>query len=234
MFAAVEGGAANYGMVPVENSTEGAVGRTLDLLLNGNLKICGEVLLQVHQCVLSNENDLSVIRKVYSHPQSFGQCQSWLNAHLPQAERITSSSNADAARSAAQESYSAAIAGAQAAAYFRLKVLAENIEDDARNTTRFLVIGMQDVAPSGRDKTSLVMSAPNRPGAVHDLLVPLAKHGVSMTKLESRPARSGLWEYVFYVDIEGHQDDSKVAAALHELKQAAAFVKVLGSYPVAV
>jgi len=234
VFTAVENGAANYGLVPVENSTEGAIGRTLDLLLNSNLNICGEVLLQVHQCVLSNENDLALIRKVYSHPQSFGQCQEWLNAHLSHAERITASSNADAARLAAEESFSAAIAGEQAAAHFKLKVLAQNIEDDARNTTRFLVIGKQDVAASGKDKTSLVMSAANRPGAVHDLLVPLAQNGVSMTKLESRPSRAGLWEYVFYVDIEGHQSDAKVAAALAQLKQIAAFVKVLGSYPVAV
>ncbi|MFA6015643.1 MAG: prephenate dehydratase [Gallionellaceae bacterium] len=234
VFAAVENGSANYGLVPVENSTEGAIARTLDLLLNSNLKICGEVLLQVHQCLLSNENELSVIRKIYSHPQSFGQCQNWLNAHLPHAQRITASSNADAARMAAEESFAAAVAGAQAAGHFKLKVLAQNIEDDARNTTRFLVIGKQDVAPSGKDKTSLVMSAPNRPGAVHDLLVPLAQHGVSMTKLESRPSRTGLWEYVFYLDIEGHQADAKVAAALAQLKQIAAFVKVLGSYPVAV
>ncbi len=234
VFAAVESGAVNYGLVPVENSTEGAIGRTLDLLLNSNLNICGEVLLQVHQCVLSNENDLSLIRKVYSHPQSFGQCQGWLSAHMPHAERITASSNADAARLAAEESYAAAIAGLQAAAHFKLKVLAENIEDDARNTTRFLVIGKQEVAASGNDKTSLVMSAANRPGAVHDLLVPLAQNGVSMTKLESRPSRTGLWEYVFYVDIEGHQSDANVAAALAQLKQIAAFVKVLGSYPAAV
>ena len=234
VFAAVESGTANYGMVPVENSTEGAIGRTLDLLLDSNLKICGEVLLQVHQCLLSNENELALIRKVYSHPQSFGQCQGWLNAHLPHAERVTASSNADAARLAADESFAAAVAGAQAAANFKLKVLAQNIEDDTRNTTRFLVIGKQNVAPSGRDKTSLVMSAPNRPGAVHDLLLPLAQHGVSMSKLESRPSRTGLWEYVFYVDIEGHQSDPKVAAALAQLKQIAAFVKVLGSYPVAV
>lgn len=233
VFNAVESGAANYGLVPVENSTEGAIGRTLDLLLSSNLNICGEVLLQVHQCVLSNENDLSMIRKIYSHPQSFGQCQGWLNAHLPHAERITASSNADAARLAAEESFAAAVAGEQAAVHFKLKVLAKNIEDDARNTTRFLVIGKQDVAPSGRDKTSLVMSAANRPGAVHDLLVPLARNGVSMTKLESRPSRAGLWEYVFYVDIEGHQADAKVATALVQLKQIAAFVKVLGSYPVA-
>ncbi len=234
VFTAVESGAANYGLVPVENSTEGAIGRTLDLLLNSNLNICGEVLLQVHQCVLSNENDLTLIRKIYSHPQSFGQCQDWLNAHMPNVQRITASSNADAARMAAEESFAAAIAGAQAANYFKLKVLAQNIEDDARNTTRFLVIGNQHVAPSGRDKTSLAMSAVNRPGAVHDLLVPFAQNGVSMTKLESRPSRAGLWEYVFYVDIEGHQADSKVAVALEQLKHISAFVKVLGSYPVAV
>lgn len=234
VFDAVEGGMANYGLVPVENSTEGAIGRTLDLLLNSNLNICGEVLLQVHQCVLSNENDLSLIRKVYSHPQSFGQCQGWLNAHLPHAERITASSNADAARLAAEESFAAAVAGEQAGEHFKLKVLARNIEDDARNTTRFLVIGKQDVAPSGKDKTSLAMSAANRPGAMHDLLTPFAQNGVSMTKMESRPSRTGLWEYVFYVDIEGHQSDAKVAASLAQLKQIASFVKVLGSYPVAV
>jgi chorismate mutase/prephenate dehydratase len=234
VFSAVESGAANYGMVPVENSTEGAIGRTLDLLMSSNLNICGEVLLQVHQCLLSNENELSVIRKVYSHPQSFGQSQGWLNAHLPHAERITASSNADAARLAAQESFSAAVAGEQAASHFKLKMLARNIEDDARNTTRFLIIGKQDVAASGKDKTSLVMSAQNRPGAVHDLLAPFAANGVSMTKLESRPSGAGLWEYLFYVDIEGHQSDAKVAAALLQLKQVAAFVKVLGSYPVAV
>lgn len=234
VFKSVENGAAHYGVVPVENSTEGAVGRTLDLLLNSNLNICGEVQLQVHQCLMSNENDLSVIRKVYSHPQSFGQCQGWLNAHLPHAERITASSNADAARLAAEESYAAAVGGERAAEHFKLKVLAQNIEDDTRNTTRFLVLGNQAVAPSGSDRTSLVLSAANRPGAVHDLLTPLAKHGVSMTKLESRPARSGLWEYVFYMDIEGHQQEARVAAALEELKQAAAFVKILGSYPVAV
>jgi chorismate mutase/prephenate dehydratase len=234
VFSAVESGAANYGLVPVENSTEGAIGRTLDLLLSSNLNICGEVLLQVHQCLLSNENDLSMVRKIYSHPQSFGQCMGWLNAHLPHAERITASSNADAARMAAEESFAAAIAGERAAEHFKLKVLESNIEDDARNTTRFLVIGKQDVAPSGRDKTSLAMSTKNRPGAMHDLLTPLANNGVSMTKLESRPSRTGLWEYVFYVDIEGHQSDAKVAAALEQLKQIAAFVKVLGSYPAAV
>lgn len=234
VFREVEGGEASYGVVPVENSTEGAVGRTLDLLLQSPLRICGEVMLPIHQCLLSSHSDLQAIKQVYSHPQSLGQCQDWLGANLPHAERIAVSSNAEAAALASEQPGSAAIAGRQAADLYNVPVLAENIEDDPRNTTRFLVVGDQDVAPSARDKTSLVMSAANRPGAVHDLLTPLAKHGVSMTKLESRPARSGLWEYVFFVDIEGHQQEVKVAAAIAELKQAASFVKVLGSYPVAV
>ena len=234
VFRAVEGGAVNYGVVPVENSSEGAIGRTLDLLMQSHLQICGEVMLPVHQCLLAKHCGFSAIKNVYSHPQSLGQCQGWLNANLPNAARTSVSSNAEAARLAAGDPNSAAIAGSQAAARFGLSVCVENIEDDARNTTRFLVLGSQQVAPSGNDKTSLVLSAANRPGAVHDLLTPLAKHGVSMTKLESRPARSGLWEYVFYMDIEGHQADAKVAAALAELRQLAAFVKILGSYPVAV
>lgn len=232
VFRAVESGRASYGVVPVENSTEGAVGHNLDLLLQTSLKVCGEIDLPVHQCLLSRAM-LEQVRTVYSHPQSLGQCHDWLNAHLPKAARNPVSSNAEAARLAAEHPHdSAAIAGKLAAERFAVPVLAANIEDDPRNTTRFLVLGKQDVAPSGKDKTSLVMSAPNRPGAVHDLLAPLAKHGVSMNKLESRPARFGLWEYVFFVDVEGHQTDSKVAAALAELKSVAAFVKVLGSYPV--
>lgn len=234
VFRAVESGAAHYGVVPVENSTEGAIGRTLDLLMQSTLQVCGEVMLPIHQCLMSHQEDIARIQQVYSHPQSLGQCQGWLNANLPHAKRVVVSSNSEAARLAAQQLDNAAIAGKQAAERYGVPVRAENIEDDARNTTRFLVIGNQDVAPSGKDKTSLVLSAPNRPGAVHDLLAPLAKHGVSMTKLESRPARSGLWEYVFYMDIEGHQTDANVAAALAELKQVAAFVKLLGSYPVAV
>ena len=234
VFHAVESGAVHYGMVPVENSSEGAVGRTLDMLMQGTLQICGEVMLPIHQCLLGQGNDqLDEIKTVYSHPQSLGQCQSWLNTNLPRAARIPVASNAEAARLAAENPDSAAIAGSQAALRFGLNVCVENIEDDANNTTRFLVLGNQQVAPSGNDKTSLVMSTANRPGAVHDLLVPLARHAVSMTRLESRPARSGLWEYVFYMDIEGHQADAKVAAALAELKQVAAFVKVLGSYPAA-
>ncbi|BBE50784.1 P-protein [Ferriphaselus amnicola] len=233
VFRKVESNEVRYGVVPVENSTEGAVGRTLDLMLQSPLKLCGEVPLQVHQCLMSNST-LAEVRRVYSHPQSLGQCQGWLNANLPHAERIAVSSNSEAARLASQQADSAAVAGKQASERFDVPLLVENIEDDPRNTTRFLVIGDQQVSPSGCDKTSLVISAANRPGAVHDLLTPLAHHGVSMTKLESRPARSGLWEYVFFVDIEGHQQDTKVAAALAELGQVASFVKVLGSYPVAV
>ena len=234
VFRSVETGSVHYGMVPVENSTEGAVGRTLDLLMQSNLQICGEVMLPIHQCLLAQGCELSAIKTVYSHPQSLGQCQGWLNVHLPHAARVPASSNAEAARLAAENPHSAAIAGSQAAAHFGLTVCVENIEDDAKNTTRFLVLGKQQVSPSGRDKTSLVLSAANRPGAVHELLAPLSKHGVSMTKFESRPARAGLWEYVFYMDVEGHQADPKVAVALAELKKAAAFMKILGSYPVAV
>lgn len=234
VFRAVESGAVQYGVVPVENSTEGAVGRTLDLLMQSTLQVCGEVMLPIHQCLLSSCCEISQIHTVYSHPQSLGQCQGWLNVNLPHAARIPVSSNAEAARLAAAQPDSAAIAGNQAALHFKLQVCVENIEDDARNTTRFLVLGKQQVAPSGNDKTSLVLSAANRPGAVHDLLTSLANYGVSMTKFESRPSRSGLWEYVFYVDIEGHQADEKVAPALSELKNSAAFMKILGSYPVAV
>ncbi|MEI7842005.1 MAG: prephenate dehydratase [Gallionellaceae bacterium] len=234
VFRKVESGEANYGVVPAENSTEGAIARTLDLLLQSPLRLCGEIMLPVHQCLLSRETELKNIQCVYSHPQSLGQCQNWLNANLPQAERISVASNSEAARLASEQPGSAALAGKQAAERYAVATLAENVEDDPRNTTRFLIIGDQDVTASGTDKTSLVMSAPNRPGAVHDLLTPFAANGVSMTKLESRPARAGLWEYVFYVDVEGHQADAKVAVALTQLKQIAAFVKVLGSYPVAV
>ncbi|MBA0902942.1 MAG: prephenate dehydratase [Candidatus Nitrotoga sp.] len=233
VFRTVELGEANYGVVPVENSTEGAIGRTLDLLLQSQLRVCGEVTLPIHQCLMSLAADMPSIRRVYSHSQSLGQCQAWLNTNLPNAERVPVGSNTQAILMALEHKEdSAAIASEKASKNYSIPLLVKNIEDDQRNTTRFLIVGDQDVAPSGKDKTSLVMSAHNRPGAVHDLLAPFAKHGVSLTKLESRPARSGAWEYVFYLDIEGHQHESGVASALSELKQVAAFVKVLGSYPV--
>jgi chorismate mutase/prephenate dehydratase len=198
-----------------------------------DLSICGEVKLRVQQNLLSNAGDLARIAKIYSHAQSLAQCTQWLAKHLPSLPRIAVASNAEAARLAASEPGAAAIAGDIAAAIYQLAIVAPHIEDEPNNTTRFWVLGRQDVAPSGRDETSLVMSAPNRPGAVHALLEPFARHGVSMTRFESRPARTGLWEYLFFVDVAGHRLDPPVAAALAELAQKAPFLKLLGSYPAA-
>ncbi|SMC28880.1 chorismate mutase [Andreprevotia lacus DSM 23236] len=234
-FRAVESRSADYVVAPVENSTEGAVGRTLDLMVNSPLSICGEVVLRIHHHLLHQGPDRSAIKRVYSHAQSLAQCHEWLNKNLPaDVERISVASNAEAARLASLDITSAAIAGDAAAEKFGLLKLAENIEDEPNNTTRFLVLGHQHTTASGKDKTSLVISAPNRPGALHALIEPLARHGVSMTKFESRPSRTGLWEYLFFVDVEGHASDARLTAALDELRGTAAFVKVLGAYPVAV
>lgn len=233
VFRQVETGATGFGVVPVENSTEGAVGRTLDLLLTTSARVCGEVMLPVRQCLMSKAARRDAIRTVYSHTQSLAQCQGWLARHLPHAERVAVVSNAEAARLAARSRSAAAVAPGAAARLYGLKVLARNIEDESRNTTRFLVLAAEPAAPSGRDKTSLILSTRNAPGAIHDLLTPLAANGVSMTRLESRPARTGLWEYVFYVDVEGHQQEPALARALAELERKASFVKNLGSYPAA-
>lgn len=234
VFRQVETAAIGYGVVPVENSTEGAIGRTLDLLLSTPARVCGEVMLPVRQCLMSKAARRADIRKVYSHTQSLAQCQQWLARNLPQAERIAVVSNAEAAQLAARDRRAAAIASKTAAALYGLRLLASNIEDEAKNTTRFLVIAADGAAPSGKDKTSLILSTRNAPGAIHELLTPLAANQVSMTRLESRPARTGLWEYVFYVDIEGHAQDANVARALAELERKASFLKNLGSYPAAV
>ena len=234
VFRRVTASQVDYGVVPVENSTEGAIGRTLDLLLDTPLKICGEVVLRVHQHLLRKAVGLENIKIVYSHPQSFAQCHEWLNQNLPNVKRVNAESNAEAARLAAEDEITAAIAGEGAAEHYKLHMVVQNIEDEPNNTTRFLVLGDHDATPSGRDKTSIVMAAPNQPGAMHDLLGPFARNGVSMTKLESRPSGAGLWEYVFYVDVEGHQRDAPVANAIKELQGLAPFLKVLGSYPVAV
>jgi chorismate mutase/prephenate dehydratase len=233
VFRQVESGAAGYAVVPVENSTEGAVGRTLDLLLATPAKVCGEVMLPIRQCLMSKAKELAAVRKVYSHTQSLAQCQRWLARHLPHAETQAVVSNAEAARIAARERSAAAIASRTAASLYGLPLLARNIEDEANNTTRFLVIGTHDSAPTGTDKTSLILSTRNTPGAMHDLLTPLAVNGVSMSRLESRPARTGLWEYVFYVDVEGHGEDPNVSRALAELERKASLFKNLGSYPAA-
>lgn len=239
VFRAVEANQVDYGVVPVENSTEGAIGLTLDLLLSSSLKICGEITLPIHHCLLSKQTDISQISHVFSHTQSLAQCHEWLSKTLPKAEREAVTSNARAAQMihdlvSTDGTFAAAIASKRAAELFNLNVLAENIEDDAKNTTRFLVLGTHDVATSGADKTSLVMTSKNTPGAMVQLLEPLSRHGVSMTKFESRPSKQGLWDYVFFVDIEGHQTDAKVLAALNECQQRASFLKVLGSYPAAV
>lgn len=234
VFQQVENGRVDYGVVPVENSTEGAIARTLDLLLTTSVSICGEVDLPVHHNLLSKATHKSAVTMVCAHAQSLAQCHEWLNRNLPGVERQAVASNAEAARMAAEQTGVAAIASLRAGELFDLQVLAESIEDDPRNTTRFLVLSTHDVAPSGRDKTSLAMATRNEPGAVVRLLSPLAEHGVSMTKFESRPSHQGLWEYVFFVDIEGHRLDAPVAAALEDVQQRAAFLKVLGSYPVAI
>jgi chorismate mutase/prephenate dehydratase len=234
VFREVESGHADFAVVPIENSTEGAIGRTLDLLLTTPLKICGEVILRIHQHLLSNAVELASIKRVYSHAQSLAQCHEWLNRSLPAAQRIPVGSNAQAAQQAAADPESAAIAGDSAAERYALPKLAASIEDEPNNTTRFVVLGRHDAGASGRDKTSLVMSAPNRTGALGYLLAPFTESGVSMTRLESRPARHTLWEYVFFVDIDGHRDDANVSAALAELARRAAYLKTLGSYPVAV
>ncbi len=230
-FRSVETGRADYAVVPVENSTEGTVSRTLDLIVGSSLKICGEVLLPIHQNLLRKGSGQEGIARVYGHSQSLAQCQHWLNQHLPNAERVGVSSNAEGARLAAEDSGSAAIAGEIAAETYGLNVVVPRIEDEPNNTTRFLVLSDHDALPSGRDKTSLAMSAANAPGAVVKLLQPLADAGVSMTKFESRPAKGANWEYLFFVDIQGHREDEKVASALREVTSRALLLKVLGSYP---
>ena len=236
VFRSVESGAADFGVVPVENSTEGAVGRSLDLMPNTPMNVCGEVIVRIHHNLMAKAQPASFgeIRRVFSHGQSLGQCHEWLNSHLPHAERVAVASNAEAARRAAEEAGSAAVAGEAAAQHYGLAILAPNIEDEPNNTTRFLVLGEYQPRPSGRDKTSMVLSARNRAGAVYEMLTPFASRGVSMTKFESRPSRVALWEYLFFVDIEGHRDDPQVAAALGDVGRIAGYIKVLGSYPVAV
>jgi chorismate mutase / prephenate dehydratase len=234
IFRDVESGACHYGVVPVENSTEGVISHTLDMFINSGLQICGEVTLRIHHHLMGKGGDLSGIKRVYSHQQSLAQCRLWLDRNLNQAEQRSVGSNAEAARLAAEDPNSAAIAGEMAAEIYGLDLLAENIEDEPDNTTRFLVIGRQSVAISGNDKTTLLLSARNVAGSLNTLLRPLAEHSISMTRIESRPSRRGTWDYVFFIDIHGHRDESKVAQALEELRADASLFKVLGSYPVAV
>ena len=231
VFRAVEGGAAQVGMVPVENSTEGAVNRTLDLLLGSSLRILGERSLLIRHCLLTKNGDMKGVTKIMAHPQALAQCQDWLNREHPNIKREPVSSNSEAARLASLDPTVAAIASDLAAQAWGLQVLALGIQDDTQNRTRFLAIGQLPILPSGRDKTSLILAVANRAGAVYHMLEPLSANGVSITRFESRPARTGQWEYNFYVDIEGHCEDAPVKKALATLEQQCAFYKLLGSYP---
>ena len=231
VFRSVEAGTAGFGVVPVENSTEGTVNRTLDLLLQTTLSISGEVALPVHHSLMTRSGSMDKVMRICAHSQALAQCQSWLNQHYPNIERHAVASNGEAARIASEDGSVAAVASEMAATRYGLSIVHAHIQDDPHNRTRFFVVGRLTPSASGKDQTSLVLSVPNKPGAVYELLAPLAKHGVSMTRFESRPARTGRWDYYFYVDIEGHANDAKVAQALAELQAQAAFFKVLGSYP---
>lgn len=232
VFRATEAGTAEFGVVPVENSAEGAVNRTLDLLLQTTLTISGEISIPVHHSLMTKSGSMQGVDCICAHSQALAQCQAWLNQHYPNIRRQAVTSNGEAARLAGENATMAAIAGEIAGQQYDLQVVKGHVQDDPHNRTRFVVIGRLHTAPSGRDQTSLVLSVPNKAGAVYNLLAPLARHEVSMTRFESRPARMGAWEYYFYVDIEGHAQNEKVARALAELKANAAFFKVLGSYPV--
>ena len=233
VFREVESKNFPCGVVPVENSIEGVVNHTLDLLIQSPLRICGEVQLRVHQHLLSRKTELKGVTRVYSHAQSLAQCRGWLDTHLPQAQRVNYASTAEAARRAAAEPGSACVASEAAAELHGLRHLATNIEDNPGNTTRFLVIGNYDCPPSGEDKTSLLFSTPNKPGALYRMLACFAKNGVSMSRIESRPSRRGMWDYFFFVDLEGHREDEQVATALASLRKQAEMIKLLGSYPCA-
>lgn len=235
VFREVDAGAVNYGVVPVENSTEGVINHTLDTFLDSSLKICGEVELRIHHHMLVGPSThTDNITRVYSHAQSLAQCRQWLDAHYPKAERVAVSSNAEAAKRIKGEWNSAAIAGDMAAELYGLEKLSEKIEDRPDNSTRFLIIGREKIAISGDDKTSIIVAARNEPGALHNLLEPFHREGIDLTRVETRPSRTGKWTYVFFVDFKGHKDDPKVAAVLTEVSAVVAELRVLGSYPKAV
>jgi chorismate mutase/prephenate dehydratase len=236
VFHEVEAATADFGVVPIENSTEGTINHTLDRFLTSPLKICGEVELRVRHHLMGAMSGMSRIERVCSHPQSLAQCRVWLEEHLPGVEQVPVSSNAEGARRARDEKGSAAIAGETAAEVYGLKILAAEIEDRADNTTRFLVLGRKLFTPSGADRTTLLVSVghTDAPGALYRLLEPLARHRVSLTRIESRPSHRRKWDYVFFIDFEGHAGERHVSKALAALKRRASLFRVLGSYPRAV
>jgi chorismate mutase/prephenate dehydratase len=230
----VENGNCQFGVVPVENSTEGVISHTLDRFLNSPLKICGEVEIRVHQNLMGLVDSLDEVTEVFSHQQSLAQCRQWLDRHLPNARRVAVSSNTEAARQASTNNLAVAIAGIVAAEIYKLNVIEKNIEDEPNNTTRFIIIGQQISASTGNDKTSLVVSTGNQPGALYKILEPFAKFGIGMVNIESRPSRQGLWDYIFFIDIEGHNEDKDIAQALDTVKENVKMYKLLGSYPKAI
>lgn len=231
VFRAAEAGTADFGVVPIENSTEGAISRTLDLLMQTPLTISSEVSIPIHHNLMTLSGNMDGVRSICAHSQALAQCQGWLNQHYPNIMRQAVASNAEAARLASEDPAVAAIAGEIASQHYGLQVVSAHIQDEPQNRTRFAVIGHKETEPSGKDQTSLVLSVQNKAGAVYKMLAPLEKFGVSMTRFESRPAKTGAWEYYFFVDIEGHVKEEKIRLALAELKDSVAYFKVLGSYP---
>lgn len=230
VFTEVSKNRADYGVVPVENSTEGVVTHTLDMFVDSDLKIVAQIVLPVQHCLLSNWPRASITR-LYAHPQSLGQCRNWVQTNLPRVEIIETSSNARSAEFAAREKNSAAIAGVLAAEKYRLEILDYDIQDNVANATRFLVLGRQCPPPTGQDRTSIMISVTHKVGALHNAIAAFRRCRINMTKIESRPSKRKAWEYFFFIDLEGHQEDRKVEKALHLLSDHCNFVKVLGSYP---
>ena len=235
VFRQVEAGQVAYGVVPIENSTEGAINQTFDMFVNSNVRICGEIFLPIHNNLIGRRGALDEpIERIYSHPQPLAQCRTWLTTHYPQAELIAVSSNAEAVRLAEQDKGGVAIAGAHATHYFDVDILVRNIEDLASNVTHFLVIGREPVGPSGEDRTMLLATMRNQPGALERLLEPLSRYGIDITHLESRPSRVQPWQYVFFVEVKGHSEDGPLASALDEFENSMIDIRILGSWPAAV
>ncbi len=231
VFNEVEKGNADYGVVPIENSIEGAVNHTLDMFVDSKVSVCSEASLEIKHNLLANCRK-EKIKAIYSNPQVFGQCRLWLESNVHKAELVEVSSTTRAAEIAASEKFSAAIASELAADCYGLKIIARSIEDNPHNVTRFLVIGETIVRPTGKDKTSIMFSIKDRVGALHDMLVPFKKHRINLTKIESRPSKRKPWEYYFFVDMKGHIEDKDVKKAIHELEKNCSYLKTLGSYPV--
>lgn len=235
VFREVASENCNYGVVPVENSTEGVISHTLDNFLESSLRVCGEVELRVHHHLMIHpDREGEAIEKIYSHQQTLGQCRRWLDGHYPDIPKIAATSNAEAARKVLGEPGAAAIAGEIAAETYGLKILSKKIEDQSDNTTRFIVVGREAIGPSGNDKTSIMVSTHNQPGALFKLLEPFHRHEVSLTAIETRPSKTGMWSYVFFIDFEGHCEDDKIKTVMNEIDRDALEVKLLGSYPRAI